>query len=101
MIPYARVVARLTNTNPLMRYSQNGRLNHQSSAASRRPSGAPIKNRPLSSHAHGDFFRLGELEGPPESGCDDFEQTIPNVLFLPEILLHILDPLEIRDDHAP
>src|SRR5437660_11364869 len=35
-----------------MRYSQNGRLNHQSSTASRRPSGAPIKNRPLASPTH-------------------------------------------------
>src|SRR2546422_1544546 len=51
-------------------------------------------------HTHGDLLRLGELEGPPEGGRDDLVQAIPDVLFLPEIFLHILDPFEIRDDHA-
>src|SRR5947199_212184 len=51
-------------------------------------------------HTHGDLLRLGELEGPPGGGRDDLVQAISDVLFLPEIYLNMLDPCEIRDDHA-
>ena len=44
------------------------------------------------------FFR--KAKGSMKRRGDEFMKALPNVTFIPEKTLDVLDPLEIRDDHS-